>query len=238
MDWFTRINEFIRETEGSLANLLSSIAPWGAPIPAAVMSFIHMRQFLGFSGNLEWVAWITAGTIEVLGFSTISTALSFYQWNKKYTSDKSLKKAPMTFVIIAFLFYLSVVICMNVLLDAAQYFPATLNQDGVIVVVRALITLLTIPAGLIVATRVQHNDLLTEMRKSKFDKVSQTLNPAANNQQQTKVISWRSFKKTITNDEIGWISTAQIPDLMAKYNLIYQTAVNWQACAKRDYIVP
>jgi len=232
---FDAINNFIRETEGSVANLLASIAPWGAPIPAAVMSFMHMREFLGFSGSLEWVSWVTAATIEVLGFSTISTALSFYQWNKKYTSDKSLKKAPMGFVILAFGFYLGVVISMNVLLDASKYFPDVLSQNLIIVFVRATITLLTIPAGLIVATRVQHNDLLDDMRKSKFVKVSQTLNPAVN---PAKIISWRSFKKTINNDEIGWISTAQIPDLMAKYNLIYQTAMNWQACAKRDYIVP
>lgn len=167
MNFFDNVNDFIRNTEGSFTNLISSIAPWGAPLPAAVMSYMHMKGVLGFE---NWVAVIVACTIEILGFSTISTWLSFWMWNKRYKSDNSTKRAPMGFVLFAFGFYLTIVISMNVLLDAAQYFPAILNEFVIIIIVRGTLTLLTIPAGLIIATRVQHNDLLDEMRKAKSEK--------------------------------------------------------------------
>lgn len=169
MNFFDQLNDGIRNTEGSISNLLSSIAPYGAPIPAAVMSFMHMQGVLGFQ---PWVAFVVAITIEILGFSTISTWMSFWSWNRRFKSESSIKRAPMGFVIGAFVFYLIIVISMNVALDAAQYFPEVLNEHVVVIIVRGSLTLLTIPAGLIVATRVQHHELLDEIKKSKDDKRS------------------------------------------------------------------
>lgn len=165
MNFFDRANDFIRNVEGSFTNFISSIAPWGAPLPAAVMSFMHMTSVLEFQ---PWVAWVVAGTIEILGFSTISTWLSFWMWNRRYKSE--VRQAPMGFILFAFGFYLAIIISMNVLLDASKYFPEVLNQFVIIIIVRGTLTLLTIPAGLIIATRVQHNDLLGEIAKNKLER--------------------------------------------------------------------
>lgn len=167
MNFFDKVNDTIRNVEGSVVNFISSIAPWFAPLPAAVMSFMHMTGVLQFD---PWVAWAVAATIEILGFSTISTWLDFWSWNRKFTSDKSLKRAPVTFVVISFGFYLGIVISMNVLLDVSKAYPNLLDPAFSVIIVRSLLTLMTIPAGLIIATRVQHHELIDEMRKDKMDR--------------------------------------------------------------------
>jgi hypothetical protein len=117
-----------------------------------------------------WVAVPVAVMIEILGFSTISTGLDFWSWNRRFSSDKNIKRAPLSFVIFAFAFYLGVVITMNVLLDVAKAFPLILSEDWAIIGVRALLTTMTIPAAMIVATRTQHHDLLDEIKRDKIDR--------------------------------------------------------------------
>lgn len=225
---FDKINAFIRNVEGSFVSTISAIAPWFAPLPAAVMSFMHMTGVLGFDA---WVAWAVAITIEILGFSTISTWLSFWSWNRRYQSKDSLKRAPMGFVFGAFIFYLTIVISMNVLLDAAGYFPDVLNEKVIIVVVRGSLTLLTIPAGLIIATRVQHNDLIDEMRRAKEEK---KLPKVSESFSKTSPTSWRSVRKSLSTAEVQFIQTAQVQDVMNQFNISERTAYNWQSYARRE----
>lgn len=153
-DFFDRLNDWIRETESSIVNFLSAFAPWMAPLAPAYMTFQHAQNSLDFP---IFIAAPVAILVEILGFSAVSTFMAFWFFNRKNRADA--KKAPIGLVILAFMFYLLLIIFSNVLLDT---FP---GQEWALIVVRALYTMQTIPAALIVAVRVQHRDLLNEYAK-------------------------------------------------------------------------
>lgn len=155
---FDKANAVIEGTEGSVVNLLTAIAPWGAPLIPAYMTYQHAVQVLAFP---EWIALITAAVVEILGLGTISTGIKFWKFNMRKVAKSEYKKAPVGLVVVAFLFYLTAVISSNVLLD---YFTGTPFQKNMLIVVRAIFTLQTIPAGLIIAVRHQHHEALNPVQ--------------------------------------------------------------------------
>jgi hypothetical protein len=156
MNTFDRINDSIRNTEASLVNLLSAIAPWGAPLAPAYMAYGGMTARLDYA---PWVALVIAGVIEILGLATIYTALSFWRHNRRYTAE--YKRMPVEIAGACFAFYLLVVLTVNVLLELPELFPYTP------VVARALLSLLSVPAAITLAIRVQHTELLREIEQAK-----------------------------------------------------------------------
>lgn len=155
---FDRANRTIRQTEGSVVNLVSSLAPWGAPLPAMYMSYRHMIDTLKFPVE---IAVPVAGVIEILGFSVVSTILSFWMHNRKYKDET--KKSPVILVVAAFAFYLGIIVTMNVLIDATT---GTEWANGAIIAVRALLTMMSIPAALVLAVRTQHQEMLNDFEET------------------------------------------------------------------------
>ena len=149
---FDRLNDGIRNSEASLVNLLSAIAPWLAPLAPAYLSYTHMSAKLAFP---KPIAWAVAIVVEVMGLSAVSTALLFWAHNKRYS--KEYKKAPIKIVIGAFVFYLAVILAINVLLEISV-------ASWALVTAKSLLTLLSIPAALILAVRTQHQELLNEIK--------------------------------------------------------------------------
>ncbi len=152
-NFFDKINGWIRGTEGSIVNLISAIAPWGAPSPVAYMTFDHCLNALHFP---DLIAFITALVVEALGISSISTALSFWAHNQKYKGED--QKAPLILAISTFIFYISVVLILNVVIDVEKH----IDSNGIIVA-RALLSLLSIPAGVLLATRAQQTELINSI---------------------------------------------------------------------------
>ena len=152
---FDRLNDGIRNGEASLVNLLSAIAPWLAPLAPAYLSYTHMSSKLAFP---KPIAWAVAIVVEVMGLSAVSTALLFWAHNKRYS--KEYKKAPIKIVIGAFVFYLAVILAINVLLEISV-------ANWALVTAKSLLTLLSIPAALILAVRTQHQELLNEIKDRK-----------------------------------------------------------------------
>lgn len=155
-NFFDGLNEWIRDIESSVVNVVSAIAPWLSPLAPAYMTYNHASGALGFP---EWVALPIAIMVEILGFSTVSTGLAFWFYNRRNRAEA--KRAPMGIVIFAFAFYLTLIITANVLLDALR------GSEAALIAVRAMLTLQTIPAALIVAVRTQHRDLLGELEREK-----------------------------------------------------------------------
>ena len=161
--FFDQLNEWIRETEGSIVNFLSAFAPWLAPLTPAYMTYQHATgPLLQFP---VWVAAPAALVVEILGFSTVSTYMAFWFFNKKNKADS--RRAPVGLVVVAFIFYLAIVLFSNVMLDT---FP---NEAWTSISVRALFTLQTIPAALIVAVRTQHRDMLQEYEAERKQKLAE-----------------------------------------------------------------
>lgn len=172
---FDKINEWVRGTESSVVNFVSAVAPWLAPITPAYMTYDHAVNKLHFP---EWVAFPAAAVVEILGFSAVSTLMSFWFFNRRNRAEA--KKAPMGWVMFAFAFYLALIVCSNVLLDALK------DNENAVIAVKALYTLQTIPAALIVIARVGHKDLLAEMAKEKKDKANEQANEGANRSQESE----------------------------------------------------
>jgi len=162
---FDRWNEKVNETEGSLVNFLTAFSPWLAPLAPAYMTYMHMVQFLSFP---KFYAFALALVVEILGFGTVSTFLDFWFYNRR--NKAASKKAPLILVVISFGFYLGLIVISNVFIDVAKAFGTEHQQLLAIVGVRALLTLQTIPAAIIVAVRTGHRDLLKEIRQEKLEK--------------------------------------------------------------------
>jgi hypothetical protein len=156
---FDQINSWIQDVEYSIVNLVSSIAPWLAPLAPAYMSYSHMQEYLNFP---VWVSFSVASVVEMLGLATVSTTLTFWNHNRRYSSHKN--RVPITIPILTFLFYLGIVMTVNVLIDAY------ISGFDVIVLSRALLTLLTVPAAITVSVRNVLKDVQKGLKKPKSER--------------------------------------------------------------------
>lgn len=147
-----KLTRAIRNLEITIINIISSFAPWLAPIAPAYMSYHNALDKLNFP---PWVALVVGLVVEFLGLTTISTALSFWYHNKKYKSDKN--RVPIEIPIFAFIFYLIVVVTLNVMLEAIP------NNPFIIIAARALLVFLSVPAAVILAVRAVHVQVLDSL---------------------------------------------------------------------------
>jgi DNA-binding transcriptional ArsR family regulator len=147
-NWFDRANTAIRQAEGSLVNLLSALAPWGAPLVPATMVYYNLIERLRFR---PWIALVSASVAEILGLATVSTAMVFWQSNRKERAG--YKKMPVWVTAACFGWYLAVIITVNVLLEA-PWQPEQLIRIELIA--RALLSTLTIPAAVTISIRAVH----------------------------------------------------------------------------------
>ena len=199
---FDRMNNWINGIEGSLVNFLTAFSPWLAPLAPAYMTYIHMIEFLGFP---VWVSGALALVVEILGFGTVSTFLDFWFFNRK--NKAQYKQAPIWLVVAAFAFYLGLIVFSNVLIDLAQAYGTEQQVAGAVVAVRALLTLQTIPAAIIVAVRTGHRDLLREIRREKEEKEAKkdesfTKDSESHREESgnfPKVSDWRNLRPTLSD---------------------------------------
>ena len=89
-NFFDGLNDWVNESEGSLVNFLTAFSPWLAPLAPAYMTFRHMDEFLKFPFLISLALSLL---VEILGFSTVSTALDFWFHNRK--EKAGIKRAPL-----------------------------------------------------------------------------------------------------------------------------------------------
>lgn len=242
---FDVLNNWIRETESSVVNFLSVFAPWLAPLVPAFMTYQHAISPVI---NFPWyIALPAALVVEILGFSAVSTYLAFYFHNRKIerivkakkkrgqpvsTLQKSKRRAPIEVVVFAFAFYLALILTSNVLLDS---FP---SERWAVISVRALFTLQTIPAALIVAVRTQHRELLKQMSKETSGKVSGNLQ--GDSETSPKLSEklpkdWRKLRPTLTERDVANLAnmdTLQVKAVAVQYEVDEKTVYNWRRRAR------
>lgn len=225
MNIFDRINFFISNTEASFVNLLSSIAPWLAPLAPAYMSFDHMDKTLGFPFPIALAIGIT---IEVIGLSTVSTAMAFHAHNKRHTAK--YKRAPVGMVVFLFVFYLITVFMINIVLDLApegnKYVEA--GASGSLI-------LLEVPAALLIAIRTQHTELLNNLREEKEKKerlkVTQKFQRSYIDYPQDLPINVKDFRKLskiLTPEHREWILRTDANIVAELFGVSRKTAYNWK----------
>lgn len=217
MNKFDRLNDWIRNTESSVVNVISAIAPWLAPLAPAYMTFEHARTTLGFP---LWIAVPGAVTVEILGFSTVSTFLAFWFYNRKNQAEA--KKAPIALVVFSFVFYLALILVSNVILD---WFD---NAKWAVIVVRALFTLQSIPAALIVATRTQHRDMLAAIEKDKANKANRTNGTRTDALESAQGTNKARTYSNLDRSEKYFIANADTADAARELNVTPRAIQKWK----------
>jgi hypothetical protein len=153
LEGFLKLN---RATENLLIDIVASYSPWIAPVVPAYMTYQNMTTHLAFP---DWAGLAAAICVETLGFSSIQTAVSFWQWND--SANKSDPKAPVLLAILTGSFYLLTVLTVNAMLD---------NSNGVYRLAKALLSSLSVCAGVILALRAGHSRRLSEVEKAKQER--------------------------------------------------------------------
>ena len=148
--------------ETTLADNVAATVPWLAPLIPAAIAYDHMASVLLFD---PWLAFVGAAVVELLGLSTVTTAVQFWQYNIAGDSAKPKpeRRAPFGIAFAAAAFYFLVVITVNVLLDEA---------GGTARLAKALLSTLSIVGALTVAIRSQHRRRVDEQVEVESDAIA------------------------------------------------------------------
>jgi hypothetical protein len=145
-----------RATENLLIDVVSSFSPWLAPLTPAYMTYRHMVENLAFPG---WAALAAALSVETLGLSSIQTAVWFWQWND--SSGKTTPRAPVMLAVVTGAFYLTTVLVVNAMLD---------NSPMIYRIAKALLSSLSVCAGVILALRAGHARRIAETDQARLQR--------------------------------------------------------------------
>lgn len=153
---FETLANVINGMERGVLDFLSALVPYAVPVIPAYLTYYHTRDMMGFP---HWVAVTAAFVVEVLGMTSVSTAIRFYRNNLRYSSEQN--KAPFVLALFVYIFYLVIVISVNVILEIVAG-----TRGGWIILSIALFTLLSVPSGVLISIRSQFSEML-EDRASK-----------------------------------------------------------------------
>ena len=145
-----------RATENLLIDIVASYSPWVAPLVPAYMTFQNMMTHLAFP---VWASIAGALCVETLGLSPIQTAVSFWQWND--SKGKSDAKAPVFLAVLTGGFYLLTVLTVNAMLD---------DSPVVYRLAKALLSSLSVCAGIILALRAGHVRRTSEAEQARQER--------------------------------------------------------------------
>ena len=157
MNIIDKINQYIDQIEGSIINLVSAIAPWFAPVAPAYMAYKGMRDVIIWP---PLVAGLIAAVIEMLGLATITTTLTFWRHNRQREFRAQGRQLPTWIPIVVFAFYLFVVLTVNVVMDVEQF-------EYRILLAKFLLSLLSVPAAVILGVRALHTNVVNDARAVK-----------------------------------------------------------------------
>jgi hypothetical protein len=154
--------EITNALEKTLVDNVAATVPWLAPVIPAAIAYDHMVSVLLFA---PWLAFVGAAVVELLGLSTVTTAVQFWQYNIAGDSanPETERRAPFGMAFAAAAFYFLVVITVNVLLDEA---------GGTARLAKALLSTLSIVGALTVAIRSQHRRRVDEQAEVESDAIS------------------------------------------------------------------
>lgn len=149
---FKAISSVLNGAEKSLLDLLSVFVPYCVPIIPAYLTYQHTINEMGFS---PFIAWTAAFVVEVLGLTSVATAVRFYRYNLKYT--KEANKAPFKLAVLVYVFYIVIVLLVNVVLEIVSG-----QRGGWVILSIALFSMLSFPSSVLVSIRYQFAEMLEE----------------------------------------------------------------------------
>ena len=112
---FRFLTEQIRNTEHAVITFIAAVIPWLVPVIPAYLTGYHVVGSLGLP---EWAGWIVGLIVEGLGLASMSRTIAFWENNRKYSKDTN--KMPIIVPLGTYIWYLIIVIVVNVLLEKAS----------------------------------------------------------------------------------------------------------------------
>ena len=155
--FFRGLSNLINGAERSFLDALSAIVPYFVPVIPAYLTYFHTQDLMGFPSQ---VAFTAAFVVEVLGITAIATAIRFWRYNMRYKDVT--KKAPFTLAIGVYVFYLLVVIMVNVILEVEDG-----SRNNTIILAIALFSLLSVPSGVLISIRSQFGEMLEDRQNQR-----------------------------------------------------------------------
>ena len=163
---FEFLSSLISGAERSFLDLLSAFVPYFVPVIPAYLTFYHTRDLMNFP---EPVAYSAAFVVEVLGMTSISTAIRFWRHNQKYKSDAN--RAPFALALFTYAFYIVIVLAVNVLLEVYSG-----TRSNAIILAIALFSLLSVPSGVLISIRSQYAEMLEERYEKRVSGYGKPMN--------------------------------------------------------------
>lgn len=158
--FFQFLANVINGSERGILDFLSAIVPYAVPIIPAYLTYYHTRDMMDFP---SWVAFTAAFVVEVLGMTSVSTSIRFWRNNQRYKSEQN--KAPFTLAIMVYIFYIVVVLAVNVILEIESGI-----RGGWIILSIALFTMLSFPSGVLISIRAQYSEMLEDRTTARTPK--------------------------------------------------------------------
>lgn len=155
--WFIRILQYltnlIKAGEETAITFVSTVIPWATPLLPAFIMFKHVTNpnELGYP---QWVGWCVGAIVEGIGLSSMYRSFQFFEHNRKYKDSQ--KKSPTYIPVSMYVFYLTVVLSVNVIMD----WQAGVQWSHILVI--GLISSLSVPAGTLIAVTAVHDERVSE----------------------------------------------------------------------------
>lgn len=220
MNLFDKINSAIEGTEGSIITLVTTLIPWMAPALPAYLTWSHLVADMQIP---DAVAVAMAATVEFLGLAAVSTAFSYMRHNQITRAAKN--KVSLGFPVAAYVFYLIVVVTVNVV----QEIPMSAEARTVAHVVSiALLTLISAPAFIIAVARDQQRKIEAEISAPKAEEKRNV--PATDGKPKVTGIDWRD----VPGEDRVLIAAMNTRQIQAMYGVSDRTARNWRAWARAE----
>lgn len=161
--FFSWIADTINGAERAILDFLGSFVPYTTASIPAYLTYVHTFTEMAFPRE---VAFLAAFTVEVLGVTSVSTAIRFFQWNKNHRGET----APFWLAFSTYVFYIVITLSVNVLLEvhSGVRAPAVIWSIG-------LFSLLSIPSGVLISVRAQFAEMLEDKREKAEEKKNERM---------------------------------------------------------------
>jgi len=205
-----------RAVESVLIDAIAATSPWLAPVIPAFMCWQSMVTHLAFPA---WVALAGAGVVELLGLATVTTTMQFWDYNN--TRRLMDQTAPVYLAAGTALFYLTVVLTVNVMMDDS---PTSYK------IAKALLSSLSICAAVTLAIRSQHSRRLASIEQQRKERREARQVLRAGNLPELAGnlpvnVDWRN----LPDMEKVSMQSLSANQIAAKYGISERTARNWRA---------
>lgn len=154
---FEWLSASINGGERAIIDLASAVVPYMVPIIPAYLMYDHAMNHMGFE---PWIAKTAGIVVELLGLASVSTAVRFFLYNRRFKKDAKTEnpnKAPFNQAMIIYASYVVIVLIVNVILEWQNS-----TRSGWTITAIAAFSLLSFPSGWLVALRTGFAEMLEE----------------------------------------------------------------------------